>query len=944
MISIDRYLESCVIEDIDNMSDYDKANFENRKSFLMNEGMNDILSVVLGRNSDFYTDIIDRTLESFKDMAVSSAELSQFFENISPSPMIDDMPLATKVYDISVIDKIRPQYLSQVTNDMMNNISNIINGRVSTRSVEDNYLSDSYVINCKKRMVRTTIPYNIKNQDIVKSDGGMIVKIDGEFLSSNLLPFLRNIPQSIKEMATLSSIATSTISKCYEDISVYVSTIDKLKNEGKVSMKVFRDLNEYMYKAARIFMQLSSYLTFIILKKINLYMSNIRSYNDLKIKILEFYPEGENIIHESVIDGNLDDIDMHDLVHDVLMNNNSTFRLFIDNIINRELSDASYAIGPVNGDLDHSILDQELSKYDYKSNVCAKIVTTFKELKDCFITILANAKDGMIPFDDIVEKSGLNQDLNVRFTSLISDIKNVNYYESIMNTNNLSIDDKKDVYFMILNELKDLRSNADNAVESIHLAYKEYCDTIDLLKQSDPLVYPNGETNNELVEFLDEFDSNLRHFILNVMVSLIDRVKSLIEIVKELKNEVVINTDVDPALSLEDTFDDLFESITESYQDISDIVDGIYFESAILEYKKAMYHHLTGGNLIYEADGDNGPATSPNAENNANNQNQNNQNQNNSDLESRRASLKNSIQKLMDMIKGFFTKSINQLNDIMEKQSGNLTWLQNNKEALENRNFNGIVINVLPYEQYWTTDAIINDINALRDKINNLNAGNIKQYNTKQKLNNYLFSFMENGVGNRENINDIAKNYYKVKNAKLEVMPYRNAQAKNLTPTMVDYCIGFYSGFGDNLKKSLDDLQKSCNDKLQSFENINESVLYEADGNDQNQNNQNNQNQNNTKATVRIKNDNTDSKVSGGNVNKSDNTYNILKWLSMSVQYFSAAVLTGTRDRNYDYLKILKAILPKNANQNNQNQNNAEKQNTENQNEGNAENQENNQQ
>ena len=150
MISIDRYLESCVIEDIDNMSDYDKANFENRKSFLMNEGMNDILSVVLGRNSDFYTDMIDRTLESFKDMAVSSAELSQFFENIAPSPMIDDMPLATKVYDISVIDKIRPQYLSQVTNDMMDNINGIINGRVSTRSVEDNFLSSNYVIKCKK--------------------------------------------------------------------------------------------------------------------------------------------------------------------------------------------------------------------------------------------------------------------------------------------------------------------------------------------------------------------------------------------------------------------------------------------------------------------------------------------------------------------------------------------------------------------------------------------------------------------------------------------------------------------------------------------------------------------------------------------------------------------------------------------------------------------------
>ena len=215
MVSIERLMESCVIEDIDNMSDFDKRNFENRKSYLTKEDAQQLLSVILTRNSDYYTDMIDKALESLRDMVVTSAELTQFFERVIESPMIDDLPITSKVYDISVIDKIRPSYLSQVTNDMMNNINDLINDKRSFQMIEGMYLSDQYLVNCKKKMVRTTIPYTCKNVDIVKADSGMIVKIDGEFISSNLLPFLRNIPQSIKEMTTLCGITNTTMEKCY---------------------------------------------------------------------------------------------------------------------------------------------------------------------------------------------------------------------------------------------------------------------------------------------------------------------------------------------------------------------------------------------------------------------------------------------------------------------------------------------------------------------------------------------------------------------------------------------------------------------------------------------------------------------------------------------------------------------------------------------------------
>ena len=919
MVSIERLMESCVIEDIDNMSDFDKRNFENRKSYLAKEDAQQLLSVILTRNSDYYTDMIDKALESLRDMVVTSAELTQFFEKIIESPMIDDLPITSKVYDISVIDKIRPSYLSQVTNDMMNNINDLINDKRSFQMIEGMYLSDQYLVNCKKKMVRTTIPYTCKNVDIVKADSGMIVKIDGEFISSNLLPFLRNIPQSIKEMTTLCGITNTTMEKCYEDVSIYANTVNRLGQEGKVGLKKFRDLNEYMYKASRNFMQLSSYLTFIIIKKIQIYMANIRSYNEIRTRILQFYPEGESVLHESVIDGNLDNIDMHELVHEVLMNNNSMFRSFLHTVIDREKADAAYAMGPVNGDSLHSIVDQEISQFDYQSKIGPKIVSTFTTIHDAFDILRENAKDGMIPFDDIIEKSGLNQDMEKRFSSLLTDIQDTNYYESILASDHLNAEDKKDLYFMILHELSDLDTSMDQAVEAIHLAFKNYCDVTDDLSQSDPLIYPNEETNRELVDFLENFDSNFRHFILNVMVSVIDRVKSLKECLSELKDEVVVNVDISPALSVESAEEDLYDSIIESYQDLSNFVDGLYFEEAIKDYNRKAYHYMTGGNLIYE----DGPATSPNAENNAQTQ-QKSANEVKKEVANKAADLKGSIQKIINAIKNFFSKSVQQMQDIMTKQSGNLTWLQNNKEALENRSFNGVTINVLPYEQNWTTDQILSDVRSLRDKINALNETNIKQYNSKKKLNAYLFSFMENGVGNRENINEIAKNYYKVKNAKLEVMPYKGAQAKSLVPTMVDYCIAYYSGFGDDLTKAMNELSKTLTDKVQTFETLKESVMFEAEGDNNQGGNQGEENS--TKASVQVSNNSVqntkeDASAKGtGTDNTTTGVFNIIKWISMSVQYFSAAVMGGTRDRNYDYLKVLKGILPKNANQNNEQQ------------------------
>ena len=170
---------------------------------------------------------------------------------------------------------------------------------------------------------------------------------------------------------------------------------------------------------------------------------------------------------------------------------------------------------------------------------------------------------------------------------------------------------------------------------------------------------------------------------------------------------------------------------------------------------------------------------------------------------------------------------------------------------------------------------------------------------------------MTNGMGLTDDISGTTNKYYKVKQAKLEVMPYKGGQAKSLMPIMIDYCIDYYTTFNKELNASLDKLNQTMEAKLQALDQVFvESVLYEAD--EQKVTSATETDKTNVKPTVNID----KSTVARGNDGKkiqSGNSMDVVKWLSRSVQQYSAGVLNATRDRNYEYLKIIKALTPANV-------------------------------
>lgn len=929
-VTKDQFLPNTFLfEETEIMNEYDEANFVNNLNFYK-EGVEKVLSVVITKDGESKIDMISSAMDHLKDICGDYKELVAFFEGIHDSTKLDDLPLATKVYNMSAIEKIRPQYLRQITTDISLAIDKFLKDKMSKREIENIYLTDGYLLNCKKQLARTSIPYNLDPKDMTRYDCGVIVNINGEFIDSTIFPFLRNIPQFVKDLEVTAANTMSAIRYGYDEVEVYATVVDNLLKENKITVEQFRFLNKFLYKAIRNFMNAASYLTFIMLRKIGIVASNMTTYKELQIKILNYFPEGERVLHEHVMDGSFNDIDGDALVHSILLNDNSLFRSVIQTIVNRERSDLSYVFGNCSNDDDHSIIDLELQNHPFK-DVCYKnAIGIFRQLADSFDCIRANAKDSQIPFDDIINKCGLSDPLTSRFTSVIHDISNVKDYEYLIGKD-LSMEDKKRIYFMALNELTGAEKLMDELSETICDTYNKYLELEEDLNQGDTLVFGNSETVKELLQFLDDFDAEYRQLVLAILQGFISRFKELQNTINTIEKELFVNPDVNNLqLESDDEVFDFGSYMLESSSEINESINQIVFESLLREYYKERVYYETGMKVVYEA----GLATSASATNDGTN---NNQNKSNNTNNNNQKSFKDQMEAIINAIRNFFTKSKDMLEGIIENQSGNLTWLQNNREALINRNFTGMTFNVLPYEKYVSTDQILTDIQSLQTNVSNLNSNNISKYNTQRSLNSYLFKFMENNAGSTEDISEVANKYYKVKNAPLEVMPYKGGQAKALMPVMIDYCIAFYSSFSSDLLKRLDDLSKTTTDVLNKMSVIKESVVLEADGDNNNQNgNQNNQQnqKNNTKPSVQK--DTTGSSVRGNDGKKveTDSTYTIIKWLNRSVQAFSSAVLNAARDRNYDYLKIIQAAAPRelkeNNNQGNNNQNNQQEQNNQN--------------
>lgn len=894
------------------LTNYDRANYHNNLKFFK-EGAGDITAAIITSNGSMHIDLINSNLNTLEDIGIEAEEIADFFQKIINSPKLNDIPITTKVYDTSLIEKIRPEALYMEAQTITLNITKYIQGKISKRDIESVYMSPASVLTLKKQLVKMKIPYDLQPKDMYRYDGSVIVNVDSQFISTTLLPFLNGAVPTIKSLGVTSANTIAAINNSYDVIRNAVSTLDSLFKSDKISIKDYRFLSSYIYKTTRDFMSATSFLTFALIKKMSSIYGNIAAYRELQGKILNYFPEGEAVLHESVFDNSAEysDIDNDRVVNSMVMGNPSELIGMMD-----------YAYRKIKSDMDFAELGTDWSSVDKDSVSIAydNAIKMVEEISRGLDTLVANVKDPLMAFDDIVDKCGFADPLNKRFAEIISRISTPKEYADA----ELSMDNKIEIIEVGINELKYGQDKIRLVSEKLRQLYDKIQDLRGLFTTAYSAVFPNPQNIARAAEFITPFESDFRQFVNDLNRAFITRIKSIADILAAIEEDNFTNREVFGFVG-ESDYEGVFDDIlTESLMEIEDMSVITEFEEYIREYHKERTYYETGEVVMYE---DELLATSPNASNNGNT---NDNKPNVQGAQPASNTLGDKLKNLVNAFKAFFKKTTDAMKEIIVKQSKNLSILEQNREKILSSDFSNTTITIIPYEKYFSMDTLLSDMDKLAENVSGLTKESMATIKDQKQLNAKLFNFMTNNLGNSSNISEPLKTYYKTKGAALKASKYSGDAAKKLLETALDYTIGYYKENNKAVTDKVDKITKACEAKCTQFETLTESVVLEADGDQNNTQTQNTQqNSNNDKADKpSVTTINPDTKKNEAKVSGSTNggIYDILKWTSQACQYYVSAVCTTTRDINFEYLKIIKPFMPKdaadNTNDNSQSENN----------------------
>lgn len=921
------YESSLLLEHKELMNRFDIDSFK-RNCKAMMEGVFSsyaITSSIISAETEKYNTFINQSLDTMRSVSVDKDKMENFFSKTYNSLLLNDMPLATPVADISEVEKIRPQYLEQITSDMVTVFNGIFKGTMSSQEMKK-YCDSDYKDRIKRQMVKTSISIDQKGMDMMKTSR-TVVQINNEYLTTTLLPFLRSLPQLMKEMDTTAINTLSIINSLMSTLNSYVNTAETLKAKEDVSSDTRKKVDYYLYNISRIAFDECTYISYMLIHRINAITFNIISYNDLYTKILNYYPEGEKVIHESVIDGSFKDVDDGLMVQHFLNGDSSTLTEICNSIVRKQRSDLSYLSGSEIGDDLHSKIDERLSQYSYAMTPYHNTIQMIKQISESLDVLCANAKDPEIVFDDIVSKAGLENSLSIRFKEIIPTVSDVENYHSALATSG-DTDTIETTAMTALKELEEFNGHIETISSMASTLNTKIKEIRESLENNINLEYKNPKTLDELIKFMDDFEVDYRQFILTIFHSLLSRLEGLRNVMDEVDHDLIDDGNLKIQFSQTENLkdeNDYYEEAVVSISDVDEMITQHIFESMLTEYNALRAFKDRGVHLVYEADGND---TTAKVVDNSNAQQQQanqatvtNNNANNNTNSTAPKVGKQTIKDVVNSVKTFFQNILAKFKNNVEKQAdpnnehNNVKWLETNKEALLSRGYQGIEVWMLPYSNV-SPDSILNEINNVNKKINMLSNTTVNQYGSKDAMRNYLFDFI--GADAKGSLNEILTQHCKTGKSPLKTVRLANAQLKSEVPKLIEYCENYYDSYATNVAKALETLGKTTEQKISQLTVMTESVMMEAPSD--------------TK-TVTVK---TDGQKTNGNP-----TITKAQWLSALTQEYSGIVLNSIRDRNFDYLKVLGGLVPKNAKkQNNQeeNQNTQEQQNDQN----NNQNQENN--
>lgn len=819
---------------------------------------------------EHYSSALREAMSGLAAITVDTKEISNFLSKAQTFTRLSNSSYTVRDINSSYEDVvIKPQYISQCTDEILRLLNDTINGNANQSDIDKYAEPDNF--EKIKRQIITGRPLTPK--EVIKGNTDTYSIFGADYIKQQLIPFVSKASK-IKE--TLNGEATAVlhaIKESEDSFNAALSVLGKIKMSGKLSADTLRKVDYVSYKLLKQYLDILGIATFTMIHKINIYCTNVLSAEKCYYDVLNFCGNG-------VCEGVMDDIfptDDHNLAEDLEAGRSGAYASVAQNLYDYHSNNP--LMGMVNGDLKstgdvlHSVFGTEIDFTGYSKEVYDSIIKMYLEIGVGLGKVAASCDDYIMIFDDIRKSAGFVITLKDRFRGLLAKIDDLTHYSSDVP----GITDNN-TFANALAEVKDFAENMEK-IASAACDVKTQMDFVDdLLENKVRGEFKDAESLNELKIMMDRLHDEFRELNTIVASRFMIRLRTLGEILATITTHVedpnktpdtVSELDLDHTDYRVEAFLYEIESMEQKYKHEFELMEEAYNADRIQRFRKQ--------NPIFEAETPSPSNPSGNASGNENTSTKPSvvDNSNNSGTSGTESKTTGALESIVEKIRKFISVFLSNLN---RNSAKNTKWVNEHAQALSNRDYTNVTLNILPYKNIPYT-TIVPNINGVARTIRGMNPQTLQGIKTKQDAYSKVFASLKNSGVSAEGQVDPSvqiENYFKtgdVNGAKIIAISNNDLKSQ-VVSEMIPYCQNYAKGFSEGVQKALTDAGKAV-------EELSGKVGNAAPNNN-------------------TQNDNT-----AGNMQQS------AKWVGEAVTDLSKGVLNAIRQRNNHYLEGLSSLKPK---------------------------------
>ena len=881
------------IDHLEVLNEFDTENFISLSNY--NLGKSDDNSQV-SFSINMYTDILNKTYDNVKDIELNRSLISRLSN-------LEKYNIRANELNTSEIITINIQYLDNYIESTAKMLDGVLKGEINEAGVKK-FISPVVLEGVKKNAVKTTVASEVPNVlklfKFKKENQFKVVNVDNSYVRRELAPFIDNYSQKRDTLITELKSTIAKLTTSGKRLTNIINTMNTIKSGESISKETKEKLTYAMYYSLRNIIEVIAYITAMTIQKVEIFTSNTMICNDIASKadnavdiVSESYgphvgvvPSDQGSLADAITGGDIS-------AFKILANN--IYELHAHNLKNPDVPKGAdeIEVSP-DGQFVHGYLR-------YKKDVYENIIKDLIEIGQGIDFITGRIDQFLLVSDDIINNSGFVMSLYDKYTADLNAIEDISNYMNIININTTG-EFSNGLYQTILSEISEYTIN----MQKIANAFQQDMTRIDSLRKVISREH-NGDFNNvepmnELKTWLENFTAEFNNFAGKIAESFLNRLKALGETINTIKAQEETPT--------ENTGDELKESV--DYDDIA--YEGAYdltmieheFITHMLEIEYYTEKALLDKNKVFMMEADAPAPTQP----------QNNQNNGSTtpkiiDNSPDAGSHTGLINKIINSITEWFNK-------VKETFIGNNKKLVNtpkgkeviaNIKKIQNRDYNNVSIQILPYNNIDVTSVAVQDItNKLIPAIKQITPQTIQGIRTKEDFYNKLFNFISGGVNKNASFADQIKNYYKVgstsNNNQLTTIS-NDALRTYVASNMIPYVQNYATSISESLTDATTKLNEALNEKLKTFNTVSENENATPTVQPQQVNVQ----------TPVMTSDNSvvngDMFTEAPNPNTTTSMSGKAKWMSSLCQMYIGAIYNALSDRYRDYSSALYGLIPK---------------------------------